>query len=67
MHNMHEGTLFLSHLFTLMNHEQEHLSAKQEELYKAVQVKAAISSQTQLLLDMKVSTPFSQMYRTKSV
>ena len=44
----------LSHLFTLLTHEQERSSAKRKELYKAVQVKAAVSPQTQLLLNMKV-------------
>ena len=47
-------TIFTCDLFTLLTHEQEHSSAKQKELYKTVQVKAAVLPQTQLLLDMKV-------------
>ena len=47
-------TIFTCDLFTLLTHEQERSSAKRKELYKTVQVKAAVSPQTQLLLDMKV-------------
>jgi hypothetical protein len=47
-------TIFTCDFFTLLNCEQERSSAKRKELYKTVQVKAAVSPQTQLLLDMKV-------------
>ena len=53
-------TIFTLDLFTLLTCEQERSSAKQKELYKTVQVKVAVSPQTQLLLDMKVR--WSSMY-----
>jgi hypothetical protein len=40
--------------FILLTHQQERSSAKRKELYKSVQVKAAVSPTMQPLLDMKV-------------
>jgi hypothetical protein len=47
---------------------KEHLSAKQKELYKQVQTKAAVVSPTQLLLDMKVwwSSTYVMINRAES-
>ena len=60
--------LFVILRFTVLNNYQERSSAKRKELYKTVQLKAGVSPQTQLLLDMKVwwSSTYVMVNRAES-